>query len=74
MEENEKIKMALDTNTVLNFSEFLDKYSNGNLSNINIQDMVDDKNNLIDDFTILMRDFFRNPMIKSIFYNKYIFL
>ena len=68
MEENEKIKMALDTNTVLNFSEFLDKYSNGNLSNINIQDMVDDKNNLIDDFTIFMRDFFRDPMIRSVFY------
>lgn len=64
----EKIKIALDTNTVLNFSEYLDTYSNGEITNIDIQDMVDDKNNLIDDFTILMRNFFRNPMIKSIFY------
>lgn len=64
----EKIKIALDTNTVLNFSEYLDTYSNGEITNIDIQDMVDDKNNLIDDFTILMRNFFRNPIIKSIFY------
>ncbi len=68
MEETEKIKMALDTNTVLNFSEFLDKYSNGNLSNIDISSMVRRKQLYLGKFVVLMRDFFRNPMIKSIFY------
>lgn len=68
MEETEKIKMALDTNTVLNFSEFLDKYSNGNLSNIDISSMVRRKQLYLGKFVVLMRDFFRNPIIKSIFY------
>ncbi len=68
MEENEKIKMALDTNTVLNFSEFLDKYSNGNISNIDISRMVRRKQLYLDKFVVLMRDFFRDPMIRSIFY------
>lgn len=64
----EKIKIALDTNTVLNFSEYLDTYSNGEITNIDIEDMIDDKNDLISDFVLLMQDFFHNPIVKSIFY------
>lgn len=64
----EKIKIALDTNTVLDFSEYLDTYSNGEITNIDIQDMIDYKNDLISDFVLLMRDFFSDPVIKSIFY------
>lgn len=64
----DKIKIALDTNTVLNFSEYLDTYSNGEITNIDINKMLRLKLIYVNKFTILMQDFFHNPIVKSIFY------
>lgn len=64
----EKTKLAIDTNTIFDFSQFLDTYANGDIEKICIQDMVDDKNDLIKDFVDLMDKFFHDSTVKSLFY------
>lgn len=62
------VRIALDTNTIFDYSNYLKEY-NGNITQYDIRDLVDNKKEIINDFINNLESIFHNPEVKKINFN-----
>ncbi|MCI5714131.1 MAG: hypothetical protein MR288_00720 [Firmicutes bacterium] len=60
------VQIALDTNTIIDYSKFLEGYLNNTITKDDINNLVEDKNKYVNDLINNLDTFFNNPVIKNL--------
>ena len=63
------VKMALDTNTIFDYSELLKEYKTNTLSNQQTEDLKNNRLDLINEIVDTLTNFFHSPVIRNIHFD-----